>query len=250
MKCKVCGSETEYRFSRRLNSGPRQELPPIPPVLFEKLETAWDYAECPRCGVLQTDGLDLLSSAELAEFYPYEPSNRNRANRAVRFVDRATRMFPQSGKRLLAFGPGASQEPQLLKQRGWNVSTCDLAGATFTPESLAASSASFNIITMIEVMEHLRFAGQELSRILAKLEPGGVLVASTGLWSRVRTPSWWYIKPELGHICFWTLQALDYIAQQNDCFVVAMGNTPKLCQGMRGVGQAPIFIRKCGAEDL
>ena len=257
MNCKVCGTEAKHAFFKQFNRNSRDDMKPVPEL---RVADEWEFVECTWCHALQTTALDSLSWEEMKEFYQYEesyvPKSLNRANRAVRFLSRALKMFPQRGKSLLSYGAGISPEPEMFAKQGWAVDTCDFGdNHTFTPQEFAGVSKKYNVITSMEVIEHFRHPKENLSEILKHLEPGGVFVASTGLWSRLpkdrRTPDWFYVNwASEGHIFIWTLQALDMVAQENDCYVVVLGNNPKLCMGMGGIGQAPIVIRKYNEEDL
>lgn len=257
MICKVCGSETKLAFTKEFRRLDRVDMKPMPDL---DVSDEWKFFECTWCHALQTDAMDLLSWEDMAKFYTYDdaylPRADNRAHRAVRFLKRALRMFPQGGNKALCYGAGMSPEPKLFKDIGLDVETCDFGEQfTFTPTQFEGINKKYNIISSMEVLEHLRDPKETLSQILHHLEPGGVFIASTGLWSRLaekqRVPGWWYLDHcTEGHIFIWTLQALDMVAQANGCYVTVMGNNPKLCMGMGGAGQAPIIIRKYDKEDL
>jgi len=256
-RCKICGAWTKEVFAKAFRRGNREDMVSVPDLNVPNL---WLYYECTWCHALQTTAMDHLTWEEMDQFYQYEdtyiPKSRNRANRAVRFVQRAREMFPQNTGRLLSYGTGISPEPEMFRKLGWTVDTCDFGeGYTFTPQEFTKIDKKYHVITSMEVIEHFRQPRENLSEILKHLKPGGVFVASTGLWSRLpedrRVPDWFYVNWAIeGHIFIWTLQALDIVAQENDCYVVVLGNTPKLCQGMGGMGQAPIIIRKYAPEDL
>jgi hypothetical protein len=257
MQCKVCGTNTVPAFRMIFRRENREDMVDVPDL---RVPDIWTYHECLWCHALQTEAMDQLTWKEMEQFYQYKDSyikpSKNRADRAVRFVNRARRMFPQPTRRLLCYGAGISPEPEMFRGQNWTVDTCDIGkGYTFSPEEFAEVKTFYDVITSMEVIEHFRRPRETLSEILQHLTPGGIFVASTGLWSRVpeehKNKDWYYIKwASEGHIFIWTLQALDMVAQENDCYVVVLGNTPKLCVGMQGIGQAPIIIRRYGKEDL
>lgn len=252
--CTVCGAEERRLvFSRVWEDGPRgPSLPALEPALRDALPPVWDYLECSGCGLVHCDAMATLTPAQIAEFYQYEAAaedgpRRNRANRAVRFVEAGLRWWPRPAPRtLLCYGVGRSPEPARFRARGgFTVSTCDYGpGFTYAPDTL---EGQYGIISSMEVLEHFQRPGDDLARVLAHLAPGGFLAASSGLISRVPAiarPSWWYANHRVGHVTLWTLQALDLVAQRAGCVVVVRGKTYPLCGGMRGLGQFPIFMWK------
>jgi hypothetical protein len=158
--------------------------------------------------------------------------------------------------RVMCYGVGQTSEPKIFRKRGWHVDTCDFGlEHTVQPKWFPKWPRTYHVITAIEVIEHLREPYTELGSIIDHLAPGGVFVGSTGFWSRLkrseRNSGWWYTQfNEEGHVTFWTLQGLDHVAQAHGAYVVVMGNTPKLCAGMPGSGQAPFIVRKYGENDL
>lgn len=256
-KCKVCGTKVLRVFHKGFRRLDREDMIPVPDLPVPNL---WPYYECTWCHALQTDAMDGLTDEQIGEFYTYKdsyiPRSQNRANRAVRFVNRARIMFPQHTGRLLCYGAGISPEPDMFRAQNWQVDTCDFGKQyTYQPKDFPHIEDTYDVITAMEVIEHLTQPKEVLSQILGHLNPGGIFVASTGLWSRVpedrRNQDWFYVQwASEGHIFMWTLQALDVVAQEHGCYVTVMGNTRKLCMGMGGIGQAPIIIRKYDQEDL
>lgn len=67
----------------------------------------------------------------------------------------------------------------------------------------------FDVVTMIEVIEHLSAPYDELEAILACLKPGGILMVETSFtdWMDLETDP--YINPALGHSTIFSWQGLD-----------------------------------------
>ena len=154
-KCKICGLVGRHAFFKHFNRNAREDMNPLPDL---NVEDEWEFVECPWCHALQTHALDHLSWEEMRQFYQYEesyvPKSKNRANRAVRFLARALKMFPQpeQNKSLLSYGTGISPEPEMFRELGWTVDTCDFgAGYTFTPQEFAEIDKKYHVITSMEV---------------------------------------------------------------------------------------------------
>lgn len=67
----------------------------------------------------------------------------------------------------------------------------------------------FDVVTMIEVIEHLSAPYDELEAILACLKPGGILMVETSFtdWMDLQTDP--YINPAIGHTTIFSWKGLD-----------------------------------------
>lgn len=90
----------------------------------------------------------------------------------------------------------------MAKHRMQDFVSCDKA--LLTPDT-------FDVITMIEVIEHTSAPYEELGAILASLKPGGVLMIETSFtdWMDHNTDA--YINPSIGHSTIFSHQGLDEI---------------------------------------
>lgn len=68
---------------------------------------------------------------------------------------------------------------------------------------------TYDVVTMVEVIEHLSAPYDELGSILACLKPGGILMVETSFtdWMDLQTDP--YINPALGHSTIFSHQGLD-----------------------------------------
>jgi SAM-dependent methyltransferase len=80
---------------------------------------------------------------------------------------------------------------------------------TIEPEELDASQQSFDVVTAIEVLEHLTNPLAALERIRRLLRPGGLLFYTTGNAQpfRDRLLEWRYVIPEI-HVSFFEPETL------------------------------------------
>ncbi|MGI8864636.1 MAG: class I SAM-dependent methyltransferase [Solirubrobacteraceae bacterium] len=79
-----------------------------------------------------------------------------------------------------------------------------------SPEGLPARAGRFDVVTLIEVLEHTLDPLAELRRIRGLLRPGGLLFLTTGNAAPFaeRLVEWSYIRPEI-HISFFEPRTLE-----------------------------------------
>jgi SAM-dependent methyltransferase len=121
--------------------------------------------------------------------------------------------------KVLDFGCGNGGLVRFLLQRGYDTYGFDTgvwaekARASGLPvlsdRELGQHEGSFDVITMIEVIEHLVDPMSELRRLRRLLKPGGLLLILTGNAERAPRDflSWAYVRPEI-HVSYFTPQAL------------------------------------------
>lgn len=188
------------------------------------------YAEeflvrCGGCGLVFVH--QLPSAAELSEHYAAYPAmGALSALTLRRFGELLDRFEPhrQTG-RLLDVGCGDGDFLDAARERGWDAygseygeapreraraRGLDVRTAPFpaAPDELA----SFDVVTSIEVIEHVTHPSEEVERMRALLRPGGVLYLTTpnfdSLSRRVAGPRWRAIEyPE--HLNLFTPATLD-----------------------------------------
>jgi 2-polyprenyl-3-methyl-5-hydroxy-6-metoxy-1,4-benzoquinol methylase len=188
--CNFCGADD----TELVNHGPD--------LLLQKPGDFY-LVRCRHCGLIYQN--PQLSQAELAAHYPQEylpyqqvatkrPSAVTQVSRdhAInRLCDRVERRRPQHG-RLLDVGCATGSFLHAMKQRGWQVQGVEpithaaaqaqhlfgLEVFVGLLEEAAYPDATFDVVTLWDVLEHVadaRTTLQEASRIL---KPGGLLVCS------------------------------------------------------------------------
>jgi 2-polyprenyl-3-methyl-5-hydroxy-6-metoxy-1,4-benzoquinol methylase len=72
----------------------------------------------------------------------------------------------------------------------------------------------YDFITASEVVEHLFEPKNELARLWNCLKPGGCLGIMTKLTPDHQTFAKWYYKNDPTHICFFSKQTFEWLAEQ------------------------------------
>jgi 2-polyprenyl-6-hydroxyphenyl methylase/3-demethylubiquinone-9 3-methyltransferase len=128
---------------------------------------------------------------------PMRPLHAMNPARIAWIMGRVAKRFPSvAGVRLLDVGCGAGLAAESLARRGFDVLGIDAAadliavardhgGATgpayrvAVAEDLVAEGTRFQVVTALEVVEHVPDPAAFIRALIALLEPGGVLVMST-----------------------------------------------------------------------
>lgn len=188
--CNFCGAdETDV-----VNRGPD--------LLLQK-PGDFHLVRCRRCGLIYQN--PQLSQAELAAHYPQEylpyqqdsaarPSavaQLSRSHALNRLCDRVERYRPQHG-RLLDVGCATGSFLVAMQQRGWQVQGVEpvahaaaQARQVFSLEvfvglleEAAYPDATFDVVTLWDVLEHVADVRATLSEVARILKPGGLLAFS------------------------------------------------------------------------
>jgi len=94
--------------------------------------------------------------------------------------------------------------------QGWSLSQLRQRGVPhLTPDELDRQRGTFDVVTAIEVVEHVSDPVSELSKMRALLRPGGLLFLTTGNAApyRDRLSRWRYVVPDV-HVSFFEPQTL------------------------------------------
>lgn len=172
--CPVCGGDDGDEFLRAPGDGAEYRL-----------------ARCRGCATVFTSPRPVAACAARfypADYAPYQP--RARRTRGARSLADAVPVPP--GSRLLDYGCGSGRFAARMRDRGWAVTGMDFSahaaeaarrayGLTVVHGALphpAVPPASFDAVTMREVVEHLYDPGAVLRAAHAALAPGGHLYVS------------------------------------------------------------------------
>lgn len=227
---------------------------PLPSDIRVKGRT---FLECPSCGLLLSAwGADEIGEMN-ALFNTEEGTNPGPAERQRRFRRhrRLLRHAPRVGN-LLDVGCSAGAFLESAARLGWEV--CGVEPNP-VPARRAASDgfavhvgfladarfpdASFDAVTLLEVLEHLCDPVPVFLEIRRLLRPGGVCIVTTGYrdsWTaRFRGGEWPYFDSEAfgGHVCFYGKKAFARLAERAGLVLSSLSTRQvRLCEKrlMRG----------------
>lgn len=235
---------------------------------------------CTSCGLQFADPQP--SDEELADIYRAdyyegfgcrdgagEPYHQMMRGRADRLLAAAALTFPLG--RLLDVGSGLGNLLDVAQERGWNVQGVEpnayavdsadqrLPGATFCGgvEGFEAALGSFDLITCLDVIEHLRQPDEVLQRFHEWLRPGGGVVISTpdvgSLSARLMGSRWPHYHRD--HLWYFNRRSLIAVVERAGFQVIECGRAKKaftlqyLLSILSQPEQAPV-IRRTAAVAL
>ena len=173
------------------------------------------YFRCDGCGFLFTRFFDHWTSEEFQAHiyneayalvdpeYATQRPNNWAATIATQFQEFLPRMS------VLDWGGGTGRLAEVLRERGAHTAeTWD----PFNSAHRAPREESFNLVTCIEVLEHLPDPKGGMRSLVSHLPGVGAVLLSTLIQPAdilALGPRWWYIAPRNGHISVHTAKSLE-----------------------------------------
>lgn len=213
--CPLCGESPVTLHLRAKNA----QIPREYRITEERLGSCWDLWRCKRCGLIFSDWR--LTQEEIEKLYRgmedalYEREDESRRRTFRNDLARIARRLPQGARAVSLLDIGCATGLFLLEaaQKGWSVAGVDVSpwaigcarergiqtlheGTVF---SLAALPSSFDVITLLDTIEHDQDPAALLDRVRALLKPQGLLYLTTpdigGITARLFGSRWWGINP-------------------------------------------------------
>lgn len=204
-KCKICDSTSKYIFSKSI---------------LQKYET--DYYRCEFCGFIQINDPFWLNEAYAEAISSMDVGL---INRNIHYSGKVESIiydnFDKTG-RFLDFAGGYGMFTRLMRDKGFDFYHQDkysvnLFAKTFSIDDLSDLEKKFELVTAIELMEHLVNPYQELDFIFSMTNS---FIFTTELVPEDDIENWWYFSPEHGqHVAFHTNKSLEFIAKKYNKFV-------------------------------
>jgi SAM-dependent methyltransferase len=148
-----------------------------------------------------------------------------------RYLRRIARYLPPGpGKRVLDVGAATGFFLNLARKEGWEpagIEPSDTAASLARQKNLEVKtgvlvpgmypSASFDVITLWDVLEHVPDPVATMSLVVDMLKPGGIVAINTpdasSLWAKIMGRSWHLLCPP-EHLCLFSHAALDRLLGQ------------------------------------
>ncbi|MGB7413394.1 MAG: class I SAM-dependent methyltransferase [Thermosynechococcaceae cyanobacterium] len=214
--CKICTSDSNITFHSGWVGQP----------------TTFPYYSCSnaKCGFLQTNYLDNLSEEQVSDIYSsywneYTGTGEGRSQLPLEKVKLAEMLIPDVRK-VLDIGSGEGWGVKTLQESGYEAYGYDIASPKMCHDSISVGSrdivsGQYDVVTAVEVMEHLTDPIEACQWISRLVRPEGVFAFSTSTFnSKKHDSSWWYLK-QVGHISLHTRSSLNLLARATGFRVVA-----------------------------
>jgi SAM-dependent methyltransferase len=212
--CLICQGETKPRFCKTFAG------------------TNMKYCHCSRCGHLTATGVD--ANPNYSEIDTGREERNERMFGFIRILSRLPAIRISKATAILDFGCGSGRLVQDLNQAGF-----DAFGFEPHPEARDCSRRVFadlreiqkvtgvvELVTCIEVFEHLRQPDDALGRISDLLRPSGYLLVSTDLYNhKVHTEHWYYLNPAGGHVSIFSETSLKMLLRRHGFYPVLRINS-------------------------
>jgi 2-polyprenyl-3-methyl-5-hydroxy-6-metoxy-1,4-benzoquinol methylase len=214
MQCSICTTKMDsfgnVDFNRSGND--KFEGKRLFPVSTEMVH----YQRCPECGFIGSTFFAAWTSKDYteriynAEYHLADPPYEDDRPRALsRYLINTLQDRDIS---FLDYGAGNGKLVNLLRDAGFtHVDAYDPFG---TAQGSPPQGQSYDIITSIEVIEHVIDQQDLFEQILSLVKPGGLFLFSTLIQPvdiKEVGSEWWYICPRNGHTSFHTDTSLGYI---------------------------------------
>jgi SAM-dependent methyltransferase len=242
-RCAACGGD-ELRPHLRV-AGKLDDQGLIPTT--SRFGTALgDISRCPRCGhgqVCPMPEAEMIAEAYAgAESFDYVEEELGQRATARRWLERLEAHAPARGE-LLDLGCWVGYLLSEADRRGWRTTGVEpsefasqfarerLGLRVITAELFAArlTAATFDVVTMNDVIEHLTAPGDALTRVRALLRPGGliglVLPDAGSAVARAMGSRWWSVIPT--HLQYFTRHSVRTLLERHGFELLGVSTAPK-----------------------
>ncbi len=193
MRCNICSSETE---------------------LIKNIKNNTNYFFCKECDFIFIDKNKILpENLEKNRYLKHNNTfdNIGYVEKFKNLINKYVICYKNNIKDILDFGCG--YEPvlaKLLKENGFLV---DIYDKYFSPEKVFLNK-KYDLITLIEVIEHFKEPLLELMNLKKHLNKNGFFIIETLFHpgDKVKFLKWWY-KEDLTHVSFFTLKTFKKIVE-------------------------------------
>lgn len=212
--CLVCGDETVRRFTKPL----------------ERLEVHYFYCSC--CGHLTATPLEVDQSYAAGRYFKEIDTGWEQRNKRmlefIRIISCLPAIAISKRSAILDYGSGTGRLVLDLNQEGFDAYGFEpylknpCSDRVFTDLRVIRKTVGrVELITCIEVLEHLDKPDEMLSDVVRLLQPAGYLLISTDLYNeKVHSKDWYYLNPAAGHVSIFSETSLRMLLRRHGFYPV------------------------------
>lgn len=165
------------------------------------------YWSCDSCGALFAFSFD----AALVETHNQYPESRAEISAQESRLERVVHHLGRRLETVLDFGCGQGQYIEFLTGKGISAVGIDQDTSLKLKD---LSPASFDVINMVEVIEHLFNPKAVLKKLMLALKQDGVLYIESSFVDHLDDPMQnEYVDPRIGHCCIHSRKSIEYLAK-------------------------------------
>ncbi len=237
MKSKITGGGTKFLFKKKI---------------LNKYDV--DYYQCIETGFIQTEDPYWLGEAYSSAITKLDIGLPYRNQLQSNLLSKLINKYFDNEKEYLDYAGGYGLFTRLMRDKGFNFFHsdiyCDNIFAEFFEADLNNLNKKFELITALEVFEHMNNPLKEIEKLFSYSDS---ILFSTELHSEKNIPieNWWYFSFETGqHIAMFNLQTLEYLANKYGCNFYSDGSTThlftfkKFASNPFNIVREPFLIRK------
>jgi len=188
---------------------------------FEDTKRGVLYFECPTCHFIMKSKehfSSLDTQKERYDLHINSEEDEGYQEYFQRFIDFALSDIPKP-KSVLDFGCGASSLlAQMMQKEGI---ACDFYDPIYHPNE-HYKNETYDVITSVEVFEHLHDPKATLEMLIQSLNPKGYIALQSAFHPHNRDKFLkWYYPHDPTHIVFYSLTSFEALAKRVDMSIVA-----------------------------
>jgi len=194
LTCRVCGSTSKFfAFMRGVK-----------------------YFTCSQCHMVQSSyhsGKDLYLDVYKDKIHTASASS---GSRELFFLEWGARLLNLDNPRILIFAPGSTPTFEILSQRGADVYAADISdGLPYSDRFIhlckdKLPDIEFDIITMVEIIEHFDNPVGEFRTLSKHLAPDGIIAGTTDFYQGGAIWNNKYLMPK-DHLSYFHHDSLSYL---------------------------------------
>ncbi len=176
------------------------------------------YLICQNCGLIHSFNHSFFDTVLYSEHYFEDVDSgwKERGDEIFAVFDR--HFHNKKPLRVLDIGSGKNYFVSRLVEAGYDAYGVDaysepiFAIDRFYRDFGSLPYISFDVVVLLEVVEHLISPVKELEGFLKYLNPDGKIFLTTVIYrKRSLTPVEWFINPQYGHVTIWSMGAMSSI---------------------------------------